>query len=85
MLLFSHYSDLPVAMWLDILIYGAPGRNRTHALALQERTSTIKDTRAYWSGERISKSRPLRWKRSALPLSYRRINCLSLQTVTSAQ
>ena len=26
--------------------FGAPGRNRTHALALQKRTSTIKDTRA---------------------------------------
>jgi hypothetical protein len=45
-LLLSRYSNLPATIRLDILIYGAPGRNRTHALALQERTSTIKDTRA---------------------------------------
>ena len=41
---------------LYVFIDGAPGRNRTHALALQERTSTIKDTRAL---ERVAGIEPV--------------------------
>lgn len=35
-------------------LFGAPGRNRTNSPALQERTSTIKDTRAYILEENLT-------------------------------
>jgi hypothetical protein len=66
---------------LDVLINGAPGKNRTHTPGLQNRTSAIKDTRAIL--ERVTRIElvSLAWKAKVLPLHNTRNKRLSLQTV----